>query len=89
MTQNQKVNVMKNRLLYEALNDFLIKINNLKAMIKPHGLLAEETINDLEKKQLLITEIRDENIPEDQIKEFQESLLFMNQKDYFPKDYMF
>lgn len=89
MQKNQKVNVMKNRLLYEALNDFLIKINNLKAMIKPHGLLAEETINDLEKKKLLITEIRDENIPEDQIREFQESLLFMDQIDLFPTDYSF
>ncbi|MDY0085931.1 MAG: hypothetical protein RBR84_08460 [Bacteroidales bacterium] len=80
---------MKTRLLYEALNDFLIKINNLKAMIKPHGLLAEETINDLEKKKLLITEIRDENIPQDQIREFQKSLLFMDQIDLFPTDYSF
>jgi hypothetical protein len=89
MQKNQKVNVMKNRLLYEALNDFLIKINNLKAMIKPHGLLAEEMINDLEKKKLLITEIRDENIPQDQIREFQKSLLFMDQIDLFPTDYSF
>lgn len=89
MQKKQKINVMKNRLLYEALNDFLIKINNLKAMIKPHGLLAEETINDLEKKKLLITEIRDENIPEDQIREFQKSLLFMDQIDLFPTDYSF
>ena len=89
MQKKQKINVMKNRLLYEALNDFLIKINNLKAMIKPHGLLAEETINDLEKKKLLITEIRDENIPQDQIREFQKSLLFMDQIDLFPTDYSF
>jgi len=89
MQKNQKVNVMKNRLLYEALNDFLIKINNLKAMISSHGLLADEVVKDLEKKKLLITEIRDENIPEDQIREFQKSLLFMDQIDLFPTGYSF
>jgi hypothetical protein len=89
MSHVQKFKPMHNRILYEALNDFQFKIENLKAMMKSHGLLAEEIVKELEKNQLLITEIRDAIIPQDQIEEFQKSLLFANQKDYFPNNLIF